>query len=190
MIITGGFQKGRKIKTVKSRDVRPTSSKVRESIFNMLQSSIENTVMLDLFAGSGIMGLEALSRGAKKVVFIEKSFNVAKILKENLAGYNFVDEIPTIDYEIFITDAVKFLDKSNNIKFDIIFIDPPYASGLIAPSLTKIKEKNILQPDGLIIIEHSPDYKVSDIANSLGFSILKEKKYGDTCITIIKNTEI
>ncbi|OGI17850.1 MAG: 16S rRNA (guanine(966)-N(2))-methyltransferase RsmD [Candidatus Melainabacteria bacterium RIFOXYA12_FULL_32_12] len=185
MIITGGSQKGRKIKTVKSREVRPTSSKVRESIFNIIQSISDilhhgDAVVLDLFAGSGILGLEAFSRGPKKVIYVEKSPDVASLLKENLAGFD-------LDYELIISDAILALDRFKNITFDLIFIDPPYASGLIEPSLSKIKSNNLLNSEGIIVVEHSPDYNTTEIAQNLGYEILREKKYGDTAITILSN---
>jgi len=180
MIITGGSCKGRKINTVKSREVRPTSSKIRESIFNMIYSSITESVMLDLFAGSGIMGLEALSRGAKKVYFVENNPKVYRLLKENLANFD-------SNYEIKFSDALIALDSFQNTKLDIIFIDPPYASGLIEPVLIKIKDNSLLSEDGIVIIEHSSNLKISDMITELGFNILKEKKYGDTSITIVKN---
>lgn len=178
MIITGGNQKGKKIKTVKSREVRPTSSKIRESIFNMIQSGIADAVMLDLFAGSGIVGIEALSRNAAKVVFVEKNPKTVKILKENLCNFEF-------NYELIVLDAILALDKLKNSVFDIIFIDPPYASGLIEPALEKIRSNNILNSDGIIIIEHSSSHKISETVKNLNFNILKEKKYGDTAITIL-----
>lgn len=185
MIITGGSQRGRKVKTVKSREVRPTSSKVRESIFNIIQStSLRNNlccgeaVILDLFAGSGILGLESFSRGAKKVVFVEKNPSVAKILKENLANFDF-------DYELIISDAISALDKLKNITFDFIFIDPPYSSGLVETALDKIKINNLLKSDSLIIIEHSSDFDVNKLAEKLNFEILKEKQYGDTAVTFL-----
>lgn len=179
MIITGGINKGRKVKTVNSREVRPTSAKVRESIFNIIQSSIAGSVMLDLFAGSGIMGFEALSRGAKKVVFVEKNFKIAEVLKENLAQFD-------CDCELIITDAVLAPDRLKGSKFNIIFIDPPYVmSNIIKPVLWKIKDNNLLSEQGIVIIEHSPDYNAGEAGKNTGFEILKEKKYGDTVITIL-----
>ena len=179
MIITGGSLKGRRIKTIASREVRPTSSKIRESIFNIIQSMHQSfDLVLDLFAGSGIIGLEAYSRGARKVVFVEKNPKVAKILRENLGNFDF-------DYELIISDAIRALDKLKGNKFDFIFIDPPYASGLIEPALVKIRNNELLAADGIVIIEHSPDYDVNNLAVTLDFEILKEKKYGDTAITII-----
>lgn len=181
MIITGGTCKGRRINTVNSREVRPTSSKVRESIFSMIFSSITNSVMLDLFAGSGIMGLEALSRGANKVIYVEKNPQVYRILKENLSKFDF-------DNEIILADALTTLDRFKDIKFDIIFIDPPYASGLIEPVLKKIINNDLLTKNGLIIIEHNSIINIKDIFKDQEYKILKEKKYGDTFIIIIQIT--
>lgn len=178
MIVTAGKYKGKKVKTVKNRDVRPTSAKIRESIFNMIQTSIAESAMLDLFAGSGIMGLEALSRGASKVVYVEKSSQVAGLLKENLANIN-------EDIEFIISDALMVLDRLKGKIFDIIFVDPPYASGLIEPVLRKIKDNNLLAENGLIIIEHSSSNNYAEYIEKLGFTILKEKIYGDTAITIV-----
>ena len=180
MIITGGLNKGQKVKTVNSREVRPTSAKVRESIFNIIQNSIAGSVMLDLFAGSGIIGLEAMSRGAKKVVFVEKNYKVAEILKENLSQFE-------LDCELIITDAVLALDRLKGYKFDIIFADPPYAmSNIIEPILEKIRDNDLLYTtQGIVIIEHSPDYNAAETGKNTGFEVLKQKKYGDTAITIL-----
>lgn len=172
MNITGGKFRGRKITTVKSNDVRPTSSKIRASIFNMLSSmgvEIEEIVFLDLFAGSGIMGLEALSRGAKKTVFIEKNPATYNLIKKNLSSFD-------ANCEVFSTDALKFLDKTEQ-KFDIIFIDPPYQAGLYDEILIKAP-KNLIA-EGLLIIEAPLEYTLSGTMN-----ILKHKVYGGTQIFI------
>ena len=174
MNITGGKFNGRKISTVKSNNVRPTSSKIRGSIFNMLNSlgiNLSEVLFLDLFAGSGIMGLEALSRGTKKAVFIEKNPATFKILKQNLIKFD-------ADYEIFNTDALKFLDKTEQ-KFDIVFIDPPYFEDFYDKIIEKISK--ILNKNGLFIIETPIEYILPT-----GFEILKHKTYGTTQIFIIK----
>lgn len=178
MNITGGTARGRKVQTVKSQEVRPTSSKVRESIFNIIQSRVIDAVMLDLFAGSGIMGIEALSRGAKKVIFVEKNPKVAINLKQNLSNFDF-------DYEFIQSDALTVLSRLQE-KFDIIFLDPPYAAGLIEPALQRIKENNLLIEDGIIIIEHTSDLNLAKTIEELGFNLIKVKKYGDTSITLIE----
>lgn len=174
MNITGGKFKGRKIKTVKSKDVRPTSSKVRESIFSMLSSmgiSLEGKVFLDLFAGSGIMGLEALSRGADIATFIEKNYQPYSLIKQNLSNFE-------IDYKLFKQDALRFLTKTED-KFDIIFIDPPYYEGFYDKVLPLAQQK--LAEDGILIIEAPTELKFDEI------NILKHKIYGDSQILILNN---
>ncbi len=177
MIITAGTWKGKKVHTVKSLDVRPTSSKVRESIFNILQTKIQDAVVLDLFAGSGIVGFEALSRGAKKIIFVEKNYKIIQNLQKNISSFDCV-------CEIIFSDALIALDKIDNIKFDLIFIDPPYKSELISPVLEKIKNNNLLNQDGIIIVEHPKSINIDEILDK--FTLLKEKKYGDTYLTFFE----
>lgn len=179
MRVTAGKYKNKQVKTVKSNDVRPTLSKIRESIFNIIQNKVENSSMLDLFAGSGIMGIEAVSRGVNSVTYIEKNPRTARILKENLREFDF-------EYKVFIADALKAVDKLAGKKFDIIFVDPPYAAGLLPEVLDKISKNDILSDDGVLIIECGSDYKVDEIIEKTSFIISKQKKYGDTAISIIK----
>lgn len=176
MNITGGKFNGRKITTVKSNDVRPTSSKVRSSIFNMLNSlgiNFEESIFLDLFAGSGIMGLEALSRGASKSFFVEKNNNIYKLINQNLTNFD-------ANFETFNMDALNFLDKSNE-KFDIIFADPPYKSELYDLVVEKVKNNNLLNPKGILILETPLTYNIP-----LNIIPLKEKKYGETKIYFLE----
>ena len=189
MIITAGKNKGRKIKTLKDKRIRPTSSKVRESVFNITQltenSTIfyrEGTIFLDLFAGSGIMGLEALSRGAEKVVFVEKNPEAIKILKQNMSIIENPEQI-----KLITGDSLKILESFKENEFNFIFIDPPYEAGLYEPVLKKIRKNKILKKDGVMVIEHNSTLDISDIAAEYGFSIHKTKLYGDTGITIVKN---
>ncbi len=177
LIITAGTWKGKKVKTLESYDVRPTSSKVRESIFNILQTKIQSAMVLDLFAGSGIVGFEALSRGAEKVIFVEKSHKVLQNLQQNISSFD-------CNCEVIFSDALIALDKIDNIQFDLIFIDPPYKSDLIIPVLEKIKNNNLLNTDGIILVEHPKGTNFDDILDR--FTIFKEKKYGDTYLTFLE----
>jgi 16S rRNA (guanine(966)-N(2))-methyltransferase RsmD len=179
MRVTAGRFKGRQIKTVKSNDVRPTLSKIRESIFNMIQDQVSDARMLDLFAGSGIMGLELISRGGKEVVFIEKNPLIVKTLRENLKNFDF-------EYSIYLNDALKALDKLAGNKFDIIFVDPPYLLGLIPEIIQKIKNNSLLSNSGIIILEHPTKFNFDETIQSNGFEIYKNKTYGDTAITMLK----
>lgn len=188
MRITGGIYKGKLIQTIKGQDVRPTFSKIRESIFNIIRLSDSGTVfyegktiMLDLFAGSGIMGIEALSRGAEKSVFVEKNHRHSEIIKKNILNCVQSDKHQT---KLMISDALKALSMLKE-QFNFIFIDPPYASELYAPSLKKIQEAELLTENGFIILEHSSSLNINEVLEKTDFMIHKAKIYGDTGISVL-----
>mgnify|MGYP002762916416 FL=1 len=173
MIITAGKFKGQKVQAPDENITRPTLSKVRMSIFNTLQAMIDfdNNSFLDMYAGSGIMGLEALSRGFSKVVAIEKHPKVAQIIKTNFKKF-------TPSPKLLFGDSLKVAVKLNE-KFDVIYIDPPYFSGIYEKSLNAIK--NIV--DGIVILEHVTDVDLT------GYEVIKQKKYGDKFITFLRKVE-
>lgn len=175
MQITGGKYNSLKIKTPDFDNIKPTLSKTRQGIFNSLLTQIEpeNKVFFDLFAGSGIMSLEAVSRGFKVVSF-EKDRRTASAIKQSF-------ETLKLTPDLYIGDTLKNLIKVV-VKADVIFIDPPYESDLYEKSLKIIKENNILNEGGIIILEH-PETKKIDFK---GFELVKEKNYGDKLITFIK----
>lgn len=175
MIITAGKYRGTKIKNPDEKIVRPTLSKIRESIFSALFSimDFEGKSFLDMFAGSGIMGLEALSRGFENVMALEKNPKVANILKENYSKIK-------IEPNLILGDSLKIMPKIKE-KFDVIYIDPPYFSGIYEESLKKIKENSLLNPDGIVILEHVTEINWEE----LGFKLIKQKKYSDKFITYL-----
>lgn len=175
MNITAGKYRGSKVKAPDEKIVRPTLSKMREGIFNTLFSLInfEGKCFLDMYAGSGIMGLEALSRGFSNVLALEKNPKVASILKDN---YNNIKLTPNL----IIGDSLKILNKINE-KFDVIYIDPPYFSGIYEDSLKKIKENSILSDDGIVVLEHVTEVNWEE----LGFKIIKQKKYSNKLVTFL-----
>lgn len=169
MIITGGKYKGRKIIAPDEKITRPTLSKVRMGVFNTLYSLIgdfEGKTFLDVFGGSGIMGLEALSRGFEEVLVFEKNPKSAQIIKKN---YESLKLIPNLK----IGDSLKLINKTEKL-YDIIYIDPPYLSGVYDNIFSSIKH------DCLIIAEHSEDI---DIVN---FDLIKEKNYGGKRVSFLK----
>lgn len=176
MIITAGTYRGRKVTAPDERITRPTLSKIRESIFSTLFSMIdfEDKSFLDMFAGSGIMGLEALSRGFEHVLALEKNPKVAKILKENYANIK-------LEINLKIGDSLKLASKINE-KFDVIYIDPPYFSGIYEACLKKIQENSLLKDDGIVILEHVSEVQWED----LGYKLIKQKKYADKFITFLE----
>ncbi len=173
MIITAGIYKGRKVTAPDEKIVRPTLSKIRESIFNTLFSMMDfnGKTFLDMFAGSGIMGLEALSRGFESVLALEKNPKVAKILKGN---YENIKIAPNL----IIGDS---LEQKIKKQFDVIYLDPPYFSGIYEKSLEKIKKDSLLKDDGVVILEH-----VTEICwNDFGFEFIKQKKYSGKFVTFL-----
>ena len=168
MIITAGIYKGRKIESPDEKITRPTLSKVRMGVFNTLYSIIgdfEGKTFLDVFGGSGIMGLEALSRGFGKVKVFEKNPKVAQILKKN---YQTVGLKPNLT----IGDSTKLIAKLDKV-FDVVYIDPPYMSGIYEDILSKVQ-------GGIIIADHSEAIEFD------GYEVLKQKNYGGKMVSFLK----
>ena len=178
MQITGGFLKSRKIDSPKGNNVRPTLSQIRESIVSSLFSLIdfENKTFLDVFAGSGIMGFEAISRGFLSATFIEKDKKTFYTIKSNLQKLNLENK----HAGCFLGDSLKVLKKLETT-FDVIYVDPPYQSGLYENVLTIILENNLLNENGIIILEHP---KTLDIEITT-FKIVKRKNYADKTLTFL-----
>lgn len=178
MRVISGSARGKKLLCVDGNDVRPTLDRVKESVFNMIAFDIADALVLDLFSGSGALGIEALSRGAAEGVFIDNSSDSLAVTKKNLEATHLLN-CATVKK----TDSIEFLNSCNK-KFDIIFIDPPYESDLYERSLKAIKENGILNDDGFIVLEY--DTITTPPFELCGFEILKEKKYGRVKILIMK----
>lgn len=172
--IIAGQARGRKLKAPKGMDTRPTSGRVKEAIFNVLSPQIATSKVLDVFAGTGAMGIEALSRGAEKAVFIEKRRDAWLTVKENLqaTGLGAYAEVYKGDFSVVLPR----LDD----KFDIIFIDPPYNQGFVQPAIALIATKRLLSPMGVIVLE--TDAKHKEIIEAEGLKLVKESVYGDTAV--------
>ena len=176
-IITGEW-KGRKLFPPKDFRIRPTSDKVKESLFNMIADCIDEAVAIDLFSGTGNLGLEALSRGAKRCYFGDKSRDSLLLTKQNISHCKADHKSVTI-----LGDFDKILAKIPE-KADLIFLDPPYHKGLIQQCLTTISELSLLSCDGIIVAEHGTDESVPEEQN--GFTMVKERKYGSISISIYR----
>ena len=155
--------------------IRPTTDRVRESIFNLIQGYIFDSRVLDLFGGSGALSFESLSRGAESAVIVDVDQKSIKVIKENAERLRFLDEVMILN-----KSAEDYL-KSATEKFHIVFLDPPYNKGFIKPVIESIVEKNILEDDGIIVLEsdHIDEHGEFD-----GLSIVKQKRYGRTFVTI------
>ena len=174
MNITAGKYKGQKVIAPDENITRPTLSKIRMSIFNTLQAMIdfEGASFFDMYSGSGIMGLEALSRGFSSVVMIEKNKKVFNVIKSNIKKYEKDNDI-----KLILGDSLKVCQKLSFAP-DVIYIDPPYFSGVYEASLNAI----LSLAEGIVILEHVVDIDFGR------FEVLKQKKYGDKFITFLKKT--
>lgn len=181
MRIIAGRSKGRILESIKGRNTRPTSDKVKGAIFNIVQSRIPDSIVLDLFAGTGNLGLEALSRGASKAVFIDKDINAIRTIRKNCDNLGYQDQA-----EINRNDAARGLTElaKRDILFDIVFMDPPYGKDYEEPLLQLINETNILHNDGIVIIEH--DFKTALPERKAGLCRYDFRKYGGTGVSFYR----
>ena len=169
MRVISGKYKGKKL-LYEIEGTRPTMDRIKESLFAMLQNYIKDSIVLDLFAGSGSLGIEALSNGAKKCYFVDNNIKAIKIIEKNLE--NISDSI------VINNDCFKAL-KDFNFKFDVVFLDPPYHNGMYEKVIKKIIELDLLNKEGIIVCE-------SDTFINCDLELIKEKKYGDKNIQIFK----
>jgi 16S rRNA (guanine966-N2)-methyltransferase len=176
MRIISGRQKGRRISAGKGSGIRPTSDRVRESIFNVLRGEVEGKRVLDLFAGAGGLGLEALSRGAEWVTFVDSSSRSTNLLKSNLERLSLRSCSTVIKLDGL--KALKRLEES----FDLIFADPPYGKGLIQRIVDSLAGSQTLREGGILVLEHDRR-EIFDCPEEL--SILKQRKFGDTVVCFL-----
>ena len=182
MRIITGKAKGIVLKTPQGEATRPTAERVKEAVFSMLQFDIEDRSVLDLFAGSGQMGLEALSRGAASAVFVDKSKDAIRLIKENIEKTRLADKAT-----VFQSDYLDFIKRNFGKSFDIIIIDPPYALKMYNPALKSLLEAGMLKKTSLIVCESGADEIFNrDIDLQERFEVAKQNKYGNTFITILK----
>src|SRR5512132_50131 len=178
MKVIGGAARGRKLKVPKGLAVRPTAARVKESLFNILPHDFSGLRVLDLFAGSGNVSIEALSRGAIKAVLIDESARSAAAIRENLTCLDLYRRAQV--WVAPVARSLRKLDKAGE-KFDLIFLDPPYDRGLVTITLRDIDKCSLLNPTGLVVVEHSARETVNPDYGNL---ILNDRRrYGDTCLS-------
>lgn len=174
MRVIAGLARGYRLKAPKGTDTRPTSDRVKEAIFNVLSSKVINSKVLDMFAGTGGMGIEALSRGANKAVFVEKRRQTWIVLKENLVHTGLF-----ASSEIYLSDFSHVLPRLED-RFDLVFLDPPYGKGYIQPACLLIMKHVLLNSGGIIVVETaSKEKELPELAN---VNLVKESIYGDTAV--------
>ena len=176
MRVISGKYRGKVLKSPQTTNVRPTGDKVKQALFTKLQFFIPGKVVLDLFCGSGSLGIEAISHGAKCVYFVDKDRRSVVLTKQNLIGI-------TEDYNVFNCDYSVALNKFEQ-KFDLILLDPPYASGVYDNALSIIFERGLLAEEGIIVCEHPNGLEINT-----NFEIYDQKRYGTVTLSYLKYSE-
>lgn len=180
--VISGSAKGHGLKTVKGGTTRPTSDKVKGALYNIIAAYVEGSTVLDVFAGTGSLGIEALSRGAASAVFFDKSPICCGIIKDNLQHTKLADK--ALVYNVDYAAGIKKVHQEGH-KFDIIIMDPPYNKNFIQEALKLLTINDIIVDDGIIIAEHSTMDKLPESCGKL--KVIDTRKYGDTMITIYKD---
>ena len=176
MRVISGKSRGKRLETLSGGLVRPTTDKVKESIFNIIQFDLQDKSFLDLFSGSGQMGIEAISRGAKEAIFVDKSKRSIEVVKRNLKSVGLCSQALVIN-----SDYRSFLEKTN-FNFDIAFLDPPYGTGILQKALDVVI--NVMNRDGIIICENEVNENLPSLIKN--FYCTKKYKYGKIAVSIYK----
>ena len=180
MRIIGGSLKGKKLFSIPGKKVRPTADRLRESIFNILSYKVSEAIVLDLFSGTGAFGIESLSRGAKQVVFVEKSRAALSVIKRNIQACALEKQAQVIQWDI-----TKNLNCLRRIPFryDLVFMDPPYNRDMIQKGLRNLYHSDCVDQGGCIVVEHSASEPIPE--NTKEFAIFDQRKYGKTLVTFL-----
>lgn len=187
MRVISGKAKGTKLYSIESSATRPTLDRVKESLFNIIQDEIQDTNILDLFSGSGAIGIEFLSRGAKKAYMCDKSPEAIKMIRKNLGKTKLLENAKLInkDYKKCLEELTK-----EDIKFDIVFLDPPYEADLATDASEKIIQLGLLKKQGIIIIETDQESREKSKMQSLGIEIYDLRKYGRVSLIFLRRKEL
>lgn len=176
MRVITGTARGRRLKDIPGMETRPTSDRVKEGVFSSLQFDLEGRKILDLFAGTGQLGIEALSRGASCAVFVDHSPAAVNVIRENLKLTDLVERA-----RVVAGDSMEFLTTVRE-KYDVIFLDPPYMQGLLGPALAHIARFDILAPHGIIVAENLAEQSLPTL--SAPYGIYRTYRYGKTGVTV------
>lgn len=181
MRIISGKARGTKLYTLDGENTRPTLDRVKESLFNIIQSKITDCIFLDLFSGSGAIGLEAASRGAKKVLLCDNSKEAIQIIKKNIEKTHTEEQI-----ELYHTSSQELLENKIDYKIDIAYIDPPYKTNLAYESIKTMLDKKIISKDSIVIIETDEKERVINQIRDLKLEIIDQRRYGRVHLIFLK----
>lgn len=178
MRVISGSLKGRKLASVRGAAIRPTADRVREALFNILGSRPHEANVLDLFAGTGALGIEALSRGARQALFLDHAAAAVKLLRKNIEMCRLETRCHVVQWNI--AKNLHVLASYPQV-FDLVFMDPPYDRGMIMPALLHLVESGSLAPEALIVAEHAPCERIEPLPGHLAFG--DRRRYGQTQLT-------
>ncbi len=181
MRVISGSKRGTKLLFIENDLVRPTTDRVKEAVFNIIQFQVRDTRVLDLFAGCGGLGIEALSRGASRAVFVDHGQASMEVLRKNIAKTGFEDRA-----QCLLTDFEAYLKQTDGV-YDLIFLDPPYHQGMAERALAVIAKRQLLSDNGLIVLECDGDEEIS-IPSFL--RVRKQAQYGRVKITVLQRMDI
>ena len=186
MRVISGTARGTKLNSIDSLATRPTLDRVKESLFNIIRDKIEDSTVLDLFAGSGAIGIEFLSRGAKEAVFCEKSHKATQMIYKNIEKTRFINKS-----KVYEQDYKKCLDelKKENKKIDVVFIDPPYKEDLAVKAVEKIISLDLLNKNGIIIVETDEDKRDLKELEKIPVEVYDLRKYGRVYLIFLSRKE-
>ncbi len=177
--IIAGQRRGKQLVTPRDRSIRPTADRIRESIFNIIADRVSDARVLDLFAGTGAMGIEALSRGAAHATFVDSSIEAVALVQRNLAACGFAERARVIRRA-----AVEALaGMTGGAGFDLVFMDPPYDRALVIPALAALRAAAVTDPEVLIVVEHAPVETLPDQKG--GWRCLDQRRYGKTLVSFL-----
>lgn len=182
MRIIAGEAKGRRLKGCKGKKIRPTTDRVKETIFNLIRGMVSGAKVLDLFAGSGNLGLESLSRGARQVTFVDSSPRAVSVIKENIETLGFERRAAVKRDDVF--RMISRLGKRRE-GFNLIFADPPYERGLAQKTIDHLSRSPVLEDGGAVVVEHSKREQIEP----KGFRVDKNRNFGDSLVTVLVRKE-
>ena len=178
MRVITGSARGCRLKELEGMETRPTTDRVKEGLFNIIQFDIEGRKVLDLFAGTGQLGIECLSRGAASAVFVDRRTDAVKLIRENLTATRLSDKARVVS-----GDSMEFW-KSRRESFDLIFLDPPYEAGLLEPAIAHIAKFDILSPHGIIVAEHPVGMALPALAAP--YRLHRTYRYGKIALSLYR----
>jgi 16S rRNA (guanine966-N2)-methyltransferase len=184
MRIISGICRGRKLTPLKGPDIRPTSDRIKETLFNILGPKVRHAQVLDLFAGTGALGLEALSRGAAHTVFVDRSETACDIIRQNIHRCGFPAQATVVRQDLFSPGTHAAIVCR---QFDLIFLDPPYDNGYVLKTLEQKNPASFLSETGIIVAEHAAHEILPSSLN--GLDIFRQKKYSRTTISFLTRTQ-